>query len=168
MTGPDTMRSLLKVLDAEYAAVYAYGVVAARLTGRRRAAATAGYDAHRARRDRLRALVAARGGTSSDSGPIYRLPFAPATADDCVRLAALVEERVTAAYLELVAVDDAALRRMAALAMQESTTRACTWRPEVPPFPGWPAKNTPAGNTTAPTPASSGSPTPGQATPTGN
>jgi len=156
----DALRGLLKVLDAEYAAVYAYSVVGARLSGARRAAATAAYDAHRARRDRLRAIISARGGSPTGSGPIYRLPFALVTADDCVRLAALVEERVTAAYLELVAVEDATLRRMAALAMQEGMVRAYAWRPEIPAFPGWPAKNSPSPSPSGATSSGAASPTP--------
>lgn len=134
----DALEGLRKVLAAEHAAVYAYGVVGARTSGARRRDATAAFDAHRARRDRLRELIVARGGTPAE--PVaagYDLPFPVRTADDCVRLAALVEERVTAAYLELVAVDDAALRDLAARAMQESATRAYRWSPRIADFPGW-------------------------------
>ncbi|MEV5413660.1 ferritin-like domain-containing protein [Thermopolyspora sp. NPDC052614] len=133
----DALDGLRKALEAEHAAVYAYGVVGARTGGDRRRTAASAFDAHRARRDRLRELIIARGGTPAEPAAGYTLPFPVTTAEDCVRLAALVEERVTAAYLELVAVDDPAVRRMAALAMQESTTRAYAWRPDIPAFPGW-------------------------------
>jgi len=133
----DALDGLRKVLEAEHAAVYAYGVVGARTGGARRRQATAAFDAHRARRDRLRELIVARGGTPAEPAPGYDLPFAVRTDEDCVRLAALIENRVTAAYLELVAVGDAALRDMAARAMQESATRAYRWQPEIPDFPGW-------------------------------
>jgi hypothetical protein len=151
----DALEALRKVLDAEHAAVFAYGVVGARTSGTRRTAATAAFNAHRARRDQLRGLIAARGGVPPESGPVYRLPFAVTTTADCVRLAALVEGRVTGAYLELVAVKDPALRRLAALAMQESTVRSSTWQPEISAFPGWPAKR-PA----PPTPSPSATPPP--------
>jgi hypothetical protein len=133
----DALDGLRKVLEAEHAAVYAYGVVGARTAGKRRRAATTAFDAHRARRDRLRDLIVARGGTPAEPAPGYTLPFPVTTNEDCVRLAAFVEERVTAAYLELVAVDDPALRRMAAQAMQECATRAYGWKPEIAAFPGW-------------------------------
>ncbi|MFO7253364.1 MAG: ferritin-like domain-containing protein [Actinomycetes bacterium] len=133
----DALEGLRKALEAEHAAVYAYGVVGARTDGARRREATAAFDAHRARRDRLRELIISRGGTPTEPAAGYDLPFPVRTAEDCVRLAALVEERVTAAYLELVAVDDASLRGLAASAMQESTTRAYRWRPQIPDFPGW-------------------------------
>ncbi len=133
----DALEGLRKALEAEHAAVYAYGVVGARTAGTRRREATAAFDAHRARRDRLRELIVARGGTPAEPAAGYDLPFPVRTAEDCVRLAALVEERVTAAYLELVAVGDATLRDLAATAMQESTTRAYRWRPRIPDFPGW-------------------------------
>ncbi|MFC4584556.1 ferritin-like domain-containing protein [Sphaerisporangium corydalis] len=136
----DTLKGLNKALDAEHAAVYAYGVVGARTSGDRRSTAVAGFNAHRARRDQLRELITARGGTPSESGAAYDLPFPVTAAGDAVRLAALVEDRVTAAYLELAAVDDASLRRLAALAMQECAVRGYGWRPVIATFPGWPAR----------------------------
>ncbi|MDH2425206.1 ferritin-like domain-containing protein [Sphaerisporangium sp. TRM90804] len=131
----DPLRALIKVLDAEHAAVYAYGVVGARAGGAR-AAATAGYEAHRARRDQLRAMIRARGGTPSEAGAAYDLPFPVPTARDAERLAAHVEERVTAAYLELAAVADPTLRRLAFTAMQESAVRGYGWHSPITAFPG--------------------------------
>ncbi|GGK83529.1 hypothetical protein Sme01_17610 [Sphaerisporangium melleum] len=144
----DAARELNKVLDAEHAAVYAYGVIGARLSGGRRSFARAGFDAHRARRDQIRGLVIARGGTPSEPMAAYQLPFPVATAGDAARLAALIEDRVTAAYLELTAVPDSALRRLAALAMQESTVRGFGWQPVIPALPGHP-RPAPAASPTA-------------------
>ncbi|GAA3811158.1 ferritin-like domain-containing protein [Sphaerisporangium flaviroseum] len=135
----DALQGLNKVLDAEHAAVYAYGLVGARTSGGQRSSASAGFNAHRARRDQIRALITARGGTPSESGAAYDLPFPVKAARDAARLAALVEDRVTAAYLELAAVDDSSLRRLAALAMQECTVRGYGWRPTIATLPGWPA-----------------------------
>ncbi|GII86417.1 hypothetical protein Ssi03_44070 [Sphaerisporangium siamense] len=148
MTAPQGLAALNKALDAEHAAVYAYGVAGARLSGGQRSSARDGFNAHRARRDQLRGLITARGGTPSESGAVYALPFPVNAAADAVRLAAFIEERVTAAYLELAAVEDAALRRLAALAMQECAVRGYGWNPLIADLPGWPA---PAAATPAPT-----------------
>ncbi|WP_067183379.1 ferritin-like domain-containing protein [Microtetraspora niveoalba] len=133
---------LAKVLAAEHAAVYAYGVVGAKTAGALHTKAVAGFDAHRARRDRLRALIVRRGGTPPEPGPTYPLPFDVKDQADAVRLASLIEERVVTAYLELAADGDASLRRLAAQAMQEGATRAYGWQPAVGAFPGMPAERT--------------------------
>ncbi|MEV8633000.1 ferritin-like domain-containing protein [Streptosporangium sp. NPDC051023] len=138
-------------LAAEHAAVYAYGVIGARTTGALRATVTAAFNAHRARRDQLRALITAGGGTPTEPDAAYRLPITPSTPAQAVELATLVERGVTAAYLELTASPDAAVRRMAALAMQECVARAYGLHPEIEAFPGMPAAPvSPAPTTTAP------------------
>ncbi|MGI5160184.1 ferritin-like domain-containing protein [Microbispora sp. CA-102843] len=128
--------ALGRALSAEHAAVYAYGVIGGKMSGALLRRATAGFDAHRARRDQLRTLIAQRGGTPAEPGTAYRLPFAVRRPADAVRLAVLVEQRVTTAYLELAADRDPALRRIAALAAQECATRAYGWQPKIGPFPG--------------------------------
>ncbi|WP_310741355.1 ferritin-like domain-containing protein [Microbispora sp. H10670] len=133
--------ALGRALSAEYAAVYAYGVVGGRTKGGLRARATAAFDAHRARRDQLRSLMTQRGGTPTEPGPSYGLPFEVRTPSDAVRLAVLVEQRVVTAYLELAADRDPALRRLAALAAQEGATRAYGWQPEIGAFPGMPGRD---------------------------
>ncbi|MEU6408635.1 ferritin-like domain-containing protein [Microbispora sp. NPDC046933] len=135
-TGAPAGDALGRALTAEHAAVYAYGVIGGKTSGALLRAATAGFDAHRARRDRLRALITQRGGTPAEPGPTYRLPFEVRTPADAVRLAVLVEQRVTTAYLELAADRDPELRRFAALAAQECATRAYGWQPKIGPFPG--------------------------------
>lgn len=145
-------QDLTTALAAEHAAVYAYGVIGARTTGSLRVTATAAFNAHRARRDQLRALITAGGGVPVEPDPAYRLPVTPSTPAQAVELATLVERGVTAAYLELTASSDAAVRRMAALAMQECVTRSYGLRPEIEAFPGMP--------TPAPAPSGSGSPAP--------
>ncbi|MET8052550.1 ferritin-like domain-containing protein [Streptosporangium sp. NPDC005286] len=125
-------------LAAEHAAVYAYGVIGARSTGRLRTEMTAAYNAHRARRDQLRAMIVKMGGTPAEPAAVYELPVTPSTAAQAVELAVLVERRVTGAYLELAASADTALRKMAALTMQECVTRSYNLRPEIDTFPGMP------------------------------
>ncbi|WP_308250823.1 ferritin-like domain-containing protein [Nonomuraea rhizosphaerae] len=133
----DDVEKLRKALSAEHAAVFAYGLIGARTTGSLRARVTGAYDAHRARRDQLRSYITGRGGTPSEPEPAYELPLVPSSGADAVRLAVLVESGVTAAYLELVAADDAALRKFAALAMQESAARSYGFKPSITTaFPG--------------------------------
>ncbi len=144
-------QGLVAALAAEHAAVYAYGVIGARTTGALRVTATAAFNAHRARRDQLRGLIIARGGTPAEPDPAYRLPVIPSTPAQAVELATLIERGVTAAYLQLTASPDAALRHMAALAMQECVTRSYGLRPEIEAFPGMPAASA------SPAPAASSS-----------
>ncbi|MEU1877464.1 ferritin-like domain-containing protein [Streptosporangium sp. NPDC020072] len=148
-------QDLETALAAEHAAVYAYGVIGARTTGSLRATATAAFNAHRARRDQLRALITASGGVPVEPDPAYRLPVTPSTPAQAVELATLVERGVTAAYLELTASSDTAVRRMAALAMQECVTRSYGLRPEIETFPGMPAAPAPTVSGTPGAPSSS-------------
>jgi hypothetical protein len=132
--------ALARALAAEHAAVYAYGVVGARTSGGLRVRANAAFDAHRARRDQLRTLIAQRREKPAEPGPTYQLPFEVTTPAQAVRLAVQIEDGVLAAYLELSADPDPALRRLAALAMQECAVRGYGWRPAIPAFPGMPAE----------------------------
>lgn len=139
MSGRDVER-LGKALAAEHAAVFAYGLIGARTAGALRAKATRGFDAHRAHRDKLRTLITARGGRPAEPEPAYSLPVVPSTPAQAARLAVHVETGMAATYLELAACDDVALRRYAALALQESVTRSYSFQPTIPTaFPGMPA-----------------------------
>ncbi|MFI6389435.1 ferritin-like domain-containing protein [Nonomuraea sp. NPDC050540] len=138
------LERLRKALAAEHAAVYAYGLIGARTTGALRARVTSAFDGHRARRDQLRGLITARRGRPAEPEPSYALPVTPGNATEAIRLAVHVEQGITATYLELAACEDAALRRYAALAMQESVTRSYGFRPATPAFPGMPAPPKPA------------------------
>ncbi|WP_066364936.1 ferritin-like domain-containing protein [Herbidospora mongoliensis] len=155
------MTALSKALAAEHAAVYAYGVIGAKTSGALRVRATTGFDAHRARRDQLRNLMRRRGETPAEPGN-YQLPFVVTTAAQAVRLAAYVEERVCAAYVELSADTDPALRRLAVLATQESAVRGFGWQPEIVAFPGMPGQvktvASPAVSEPMPMPPASGDP----------
>ncbi|WP_433253940.1 ferritin-like domain-containing protein [Streptosporangium sp. CA-135522] len=143
-------QALGTVLAAEHAAVYAYGVIAARTAGGLRVAATDAFNDHRARRDRLRALIITRGGTPAEPSSSYELPVTPSTTAQAVDLAVLVERGVMGAYLELAASADPALRKMAALAMQECAVRSYGLRPDIEAFPGMPARPDPAPTATPP------------------
>ncbi|MFI6181988.1 MULTISPECIES: ferritin-like domain-containing protein [unclassified Nonomuraea] len=138
----DDIEKLRKALAAEHAAVFAYGLLGARTSGALRDLTGAAYDAHRAHRDQLRSLITSRGGRPNESEPSYALPYVPTGGAQAARLAAQVENGITAAYLELAAARDATLRRYAALAMQESATRAYAFQPAPPAaFPGMPGSS---------------------------
>lgn len=120
---------LQAVLAGEHAAVYAHGVVGARLRGAEEAAALVALATHRARRDRLQALVAAGGAVPVAAQPAYPLPFPVPDRTAALLLAALVEDRLAALYVALVAADaDRALRSWAAATLQRVAADATRWR----------------------------------------
>ncbi|MEV0384148.1 ferritin-like domain-containing protein [Nonomuraea sp. NPDC050643] len=142
--GAEDVEKLRKALAAEHAALFAYGLLGGRTSGSLRARIVAAFDAHRARRDQLRGYITSRGGKPVEPDASYALPFFPSSAALAVKLAVHLESGVSAAYLELVAAQDAALRRYAALAMQEAVTRSYTFQPAQPAaFPGMPAQAAP-------------------------
>ncbi len=133
--------ALQAALAAEHAAVYGYGVVGARLAGAAGAAgaqARADWTAHRVARDTLEAMLTKLGATPVAASPAYQLPFAVTGAAAARKLAAALEEGVTRAYLNVVAVNDPALRAFGATAMQTSANRAVAWRGRTVAFPGMP------------------------------
>ncbi|MFD7918552.1 ferritin-like domain-containing protein [Streptomyces sp. NPDC059740] len=138
-------------LEAEHAAVYGYGVVGARVTGDRRAAAQQAYDAHRARRDALHRQVVDLGGTPRAAAAAYALPFPVPDAAAAVRLAAELEDRVAAVYADLVRDGGNGRRREAATALRDSAVRAVRWRGSGPAFPGLGERSAPGEPSASPT-----------------
>jgi ferritin-like protein len=126
-TPPETIAAVQAALAAEHATVYGYGVLGARLRGTQQQTARDLWDAHRAKRDRLSALLVAQGVTPVAAAAAYRLPARPTSPRAAAQLAATLEEQVIAGYLGLVGVTDPKLRRFGALAMQEAATRAVRW-----------------------------------------
>jgi Domain of unknown function (DUF4439) len=140
MTIPSAVPALQTALAAEHTAVYAYGVLGAHLFGSQRTTALLVLDAHRARRDRLRMYLATAGATPVAAAPAYRLPVTVTSTHTATQLAATIETGLVAAYLGLSGVADPALRRYAALAMQEAGVRSYAWHHTVPAaFPAMPA-----------------------------
>ncbi|MFF4948898.1 ferritin-like domain-containing protein [Streptomyces chattanoogensis] len=123
-------------LAAEYAAVYGYGVVGARISAARRKDAQAAYDAHRARRDALRRTVRDLGGRPPAAAAAYELPFPVPDAAAAARLAAELEDRLAAVYADLVRVSEKSRRLDAAAALREAAVRAVSWRGSGVAFPG--------------------------------
>ena len=135
-SGTATVRALQAALAAENSAVYGYGVAGAHLTGANRAAAVRDWVAHENARDTLTGMLTARGGQPVATAAAYQLPFPVHGAPAAVSLAALLEDRLTAVYLGLVALDEPALRAFGAAAARTAALRAAAWRGTTLAFPG--------------------------------
>jgi uncharacterized protein DUF4439 len=136
LSAAEATRALQAVLAGEHAAVFAYGALAARLTGAQRDAAITALESHRARRDEVTERVRALGEEPAAAAPAYRLPGRLAHAKDARRLAADVEDRVADLYGQLVAAADGRLRVAAARALADAAVRAATWRGRTSALPG--------------------------------
>jgi len=156
-TGPAAVAALQQALAAENSAVYGYGVAGAHLTGARRAAAVRNWVGHQNARDALTAMLAARGALPVAAAAVYQLPFPVHGATAAVTLVTLLEDRLSAAYLGLVGVDDPALRAFGARAVRAAALRAATWRHGTLAFPGL---DVPAPRAPGPASEGSGSPAP--------
>ena len=151
--------ALQGALDAEHAAVYGYGVAGAHLAGARQKAAARDWAAHEAARDTLAAMIIALGAQPVAAAAAYQLPFPVHSEQAAVMLAALLEDRVAAAYLGVVALSEVRLRMFGARSLQSAALRATSWRGAALAFPGLevpPAGPVLAGQgTTQPTPVPS-------------
>jgi hypothetical protein len=132
---------LAELHESEHEVVYGYGVLGARLDDGTRSLARAAHDAHRARRDGLAALLQARGRTPAAGLAAYDVTVVDAAAG--LALAVRLEEGMALRWRDLVAgTDDVELRRLGLRGLQETATRAATWRevagagPVTVAFPG--------------------------------
>lgn len=118
---------LTDALVTEHAAVYAYGVLGARLDQATRAAALSAFDAHRARRDALLAVLRSR--DLPTPGPAAAYEVAVAGRPQALALAVRVETEVGVRLRDLVgSTDDRAVRALAVQGLQDSAVRAAQWR----------------------------------------
>lgn len=127
------MSALADAIAGEEAALYAYGLAGARLTGGARDRALGGLAAHRARVLQLRDLA---GGADVPGAPGGYDVAAPADEDEARALLAGVESRLAATYADLAAATSGDERVNAALAACECEVRAIGWGGEPEPFPG--------------------------------
>lgn len=130
-------------LDAERAAVYGYGVVAAYAAPQRTGAVDDAAAAHRGRRDDLVTRLAAQGAPVPAGEAAYDVgPVADATA--AAALAARLEEATAVTWRAVLERSEPGdLRRTALAALVDAATRASSWRvaleqPALRPFPGQP------------------------------
>ena len=142
--GPTAVSALQGALAAEHAAVYGYGIIGSVVSGSTETLAKADWLAHQQARDTLEAMLVKLGATPVAADPAYQLPFPVTGEASAVRLAAVLEDGVTQAYLGVVAVTDRTLRSYGALAMQPPANRALAWRGSTVAFPGMPTTSTSA------------------------
>ncbi len=138
MTSTRTIDALETALAGEQAASFGYTVVGAHLTAEK-ARATADWIAHEKARDTLEQFLLARHTQPPPASVSYTLPHPVKTPSQARSLAIDLEQKVTAAYLALVAVPDQQLRTFAATQMRAATLRAQTWGAAPTAFPGLPA-----------------------------
>lgn len=122
---------LVGLLEAEHAAIYAYGVLGARLDDATRRLALAAHDTHRALRDELERLLRDRGLPLPTPAAAYDVTVANRAA--AVALAADIEDDLAGRWRDLVA--DTGLRARAVRGLQESAVRAALWRRAAGPRP---------------------------------
>ena len=129
--------SAVLVLDGTEAAVYGYGLVAARLpVGSQRSAALSAMAWHRSQRDTLRARITALGATPPAAAAAYTPPFPVTDAASARRLAALVEDRLAGQWAGLAAASSGATRTQDALTAQACAVRVVTWSGLAPVWNG--------------------------------
>ena len=132
--------ALQTALAAEHAAVYVYGTLGARTslsaTPELYADVSAGYAAHRARGDRLTALVRDAGGEPVAAEPAYRLPSPLETPAAIGRAGLDIERRCEATYAWLVENTSGGDRRFAVDALTDTAVRALAFRGSPEIFPG--------------------------------
>jgi len=137
-----TRSALQTALAAVDAASYGYGVAGAHLPAAGRAVAERDWADLQGARDALVSMLAARGGAAPAARDAYQLPFPVRSAAAAVSLAGYLQNRLAAAYLGLVALDDPALRAWGARQAQVCAVRATSWLGRALAFPGLSAAET--------------------------
>ncbi|MFI7216744.1 ferritin-like domain-containing protein [Micromonospora maritima] len=143
-TGGPT-QALADALAAEYAAVWAYGVIGVHLTDAARTAARAAEAAHRSRRDALLLQLAEGSGQVPADRAGYALPYPVTDRAAALRLAVEVEERTAGHWRAALPHTTGPDRNTALAALTDCALRATRWRrtagvtPVTVAFPGRPA-----------------------------
>jgi hypothetical protein len=139
--GLTPVQSLQKALAGEHAAVYLYGVLGAQSSQSRQPVLfkqlSTSYGEHRAARDQLTVLVAAKGADPVAADVTYRLPGPTGTPAQLVAVALLVEQRLTATYAELVAHTAGSDRRFAIRMLDASALRELGYGGRPSDLPGF-------------------------------
>ncbi len=119
--------ALQNALAGAHAAVYAYGLAGARLTGTDRARALTAMAEQRRVRDRLLDLLTGEGQSPTPAAAAYDPPFAVDSPAAARRLAGLVEDRMAGLLAAAAGATDGSARTWAAGAAQACAVRATTW-----------------------------------------
>jgi hypothetical protein len=124
------------MISGEHAAVYAYGLVAARIGPGRRDQARAQWRRHVARRDVLEATLLRHGGEPPAAAPAYDVGTPPAGPGAAVALAVRVEDGVAAVAASAVAATAGGRRREAADALVAAARASARWSGRATSLPG--------------------------------
>ena len=135
-----TRSALQSVLAAVDAASYGYGVAGRAPARGGPVRGQAGLGQLQAARDGLVSMLAARGVPAPAARDAYQLPFPVHNAAAAVSLAGYLQNRLAAAYLGVVALDDPALRAWGARQAQACAVRATGWLGRTVAFPGLSAR----------------------------
>ena len=134
------LSALQETLAAEHAAVHVYAVLGGRVSAvtdpvtadRFRAA----YEAHRARRDQLRSVIADLGKEPEPASAAYQVDARTRDADELLRVARLTEDRCAAVYAQLVASSAGSQRRWAIAALTDAAVRVLSLGGAAAAYPG--------------------------------
>ncbi|RVW04303.1 ferritin-like domain-containing protein [Rhodococcus xishaensis] len=148
MTSPNPdpeQQALIDALRAEYAATFAYGLVAAFASPRRADLVAANTAAHRARRDATIDALTAAGVDVPPPEAGYAMPFPVTDPTSAARLAAQVEADTAAAWRSVIERSESEhTREVGVTALTEAAVREANWRkilgyqPPTNAFPGQP------------------------------
>ncbi len=132
--------ALQTVLAAEHAALYVYGALGAQ-TSRSGApdlyaSLSDAYEAHRARRNQLTAILTDLGVTPAPALPAYALPTDLGSVDAVTGRALEVERSCAEAYAYLVANSPSAARLLAVNLLINAAVRELAFRGTPETFPG--------------------------------
>ncbi|MQY30746.1 ferritin-like domain-containing protein [Nocardia aurantia] len=144
MTTTD-QQALIDALNAEYAAVFAYGVIAAYASPERVKIVAEYTAAHRARRDATIDALKSSGAAVPSPAAAYTTPFPVNDPIPAAQLANTVESDTAIAWRSVVErTSDTDARRTALAALTECAVRQATWQailginPPTVSFPGQP------------------------------
>jgi hypothetical protein len=125
MNGAD---ALAAALEAEYAAIFGYGVVGAHLDDNGMAVARAAEAAHRDRRDAVSLRIIAANATPAPARAAYALPFPVADGPSALKLAVALEEGAAGAWRQALAATAGDDRKLALQALMACAVQATRWR----------------------------------------
>ncbi|MGA6204761.1 ferritin-like domain-containing protein [Nocardia testacea] len=144
MSGTE-QQALREALDAEYAAIYAYGLIAAHTGPELRRTVNEHTAAHRARRDGTVDLLTGDGAVVPPPEPAYTVPGEITDPASAARLAVVVETDTAVAWRAVIEHAGTELVRRTGLdALTESAGRRAVWQaaagitPATTAFPGQP------------------------------
>jgi hypothetical protein len=134
--GITPLQALAAAVDGELAAVYGYGIVAARLTDGQRDTAMGALAEHQQAAHALTAWLTAAGQPAPVAAPAYEVPVPVRDARDAVALAVLLEERTAGLAGDVVATGGPDLRLVGTDLLVGRALRAAAWRGAGVPLPG--------------------------------